>query len=342
MFDKRGTIHSANNRSDNGLADMKSRDAAHSVGGRKVWFMSGNWYSAYGLRIHSHYPLPAPPCEPSNEADITIRPGKSDVTAAELETKKSVLRATPQEICCRWESGIFTVRNGREIIADPYPDTDPHSLAAWLQGAAMSLALHQRGFLVLHASAVAINGNAVAFLGEVGWGKSTTATAFLTHGHRLLTDDVVAVRLTNGRCTIVPGFPHVKLLPDAAKHLKQDSHEMLDVAGDTEKRMRMFREKWDYTPVPLRAVYILGEADRCLIEPLPPQEALLNVMRHCFVARFTEFLQKTATNTTHFANCTQLVNNASINYLKRPRNLELLPKLVQLVENEMAGVTRAA
>jgi hypothetical protein len=206
----------------------------------------------------------------------------------------------------------------------------------------MSLMLHQRGFLVLHASAVAINGNAVAFLGEVGWGKSTTATAFLTHGHRLLTDDVVAVRLANNRCTIVPGFPHVKLLPDAAKHLKQDSSDMLDIAGDADKRMKMFREKWDTAPVPLRGVYILGEADRCLIEPLPPQQAMLNIMRHCFVARFTEFLQKTATHTTHFAHCTELVNSVPINYLKRPRNLELLPKLVELVEKETAGVIRAA
>jgi hypothetical protein len=303
--------------------------------------MTGNWYSAYGLRICSHYPLPAPTCEPG-EADVIIRPEKSTFSAAELEGKKSVLRATPQEICCRWESGIFTVRNGREILADPKPDIDPHLIAAWLQGAAISLILHQRGFLVLHASGVAIDGNAVAFLGEVGWGKSTTATAFLTHGHRLLTDDVVAVRLTSGRCTVVPGFQHVKLLPDAAKHLKQDSSDMLDVAGDAEKRMKLFHGKWDPTPVPLRAIYILGEADHCLIEPLPPQEALLNVMRHCFVARFTEFLQKTGTNTTHFANCTQLVNNIPINYLKRPRNLELLPKLVELVENQMAGVTRAA
>ncbi|HMB95840.1 MAG TPA: hypothetical protein VKK61_07350, partial [Tepidisphaeraceae bacterium] len=293
------------------------------------------------LKIRSHIALPAPPAPPG-EPDVIVRPEKSEFAGVVLPEKKTVLNATPDEICCRWDAGIFTVRKGREILVDAFPNIDPPIMAAWLQGAAMSLMLHQRGFLVLHSSAVAIKGNAVAFLGEVGWGKSTTATAFVTHGHRLLTDDVVAARVEGNRCTIVPGFPHVKLLPDAAEHLNQNSADMLDVAGDADKRMKLFAEKWDPTPVPLRAIYILGEADRCHIEPLPPQEALLNIMRHCFVARYTEFLQKTGTNTSHFAHCTQLVNSVSIGYLKRPRDLKLLPKLVEVVENELAGLTRAA
>ena len=303
--------------------------------------MSDYWYNAYGLRIRSQYPIPAPPAEPGN-ADVTIRAGKTDAQTSPDPDAKSVLRANREEICCRWDCGVVSVLNGREILVDPIPNIDQHVLAAWLQGAAMSLILHQRDFLVLHASAVAINGNAVAFLGEVGWGKSTTATAFHKQGHRLLTDDVVAVRITDGRCIVVPGFPHVKLLPDAAKHLNHNADDMLDIAGDADKRMKMFSEKWDTTPVPLRAVYILGQADHCLIEPLPPQQAMLNIMRHCFVARYTEFLKKTGTNTTHFANCTHLVNTVSVGYLKRPRSLELLPKLVEVVEQEIAGLTRAA
>jgi hypothetical protein len=303
--------------------------------------MSDYWYSAYGLRFHSQYPLPAPPAEPG-VADVVIRPGKTDAQDNPDPGAKSMLRANTEEITCRWDCGVVSVISGREILVDPIPNIDPHILAAWLQGAAMSLILHQRGFLVLHASAVAIRGNAVAFLGEVGWGKSTTATAFHAQGHRLLTDDVVAVKFINGQCIVMPGFPHVKLLPDAAKHLNHDHGKMLDIAGDADKRMKFLNDKWDASPVPLRAVYILGQADHCLIEPLPAQGAMLNIMRHCFVARYTEFLRKTGTNTSHFANCTQLVNKVSIGYLKRPRDLSLLPKLVELVEHEIAGITRAA
>ncbi|TGV75989.1 serine kinase, partial [Mesorhizobium sp. M2D.F.Ca.ET.145.01.1.1] len=77
--------------------------------------------------------------------------------------------------------------------------------------------LHQRGLLVLHASAIAVTGRGAIFMGDKGAGKSTTASALIRAGHDLLTDDVVALDLANpNQPMIVPGFPQIKLAADAA------------------------------------------------------------------------------------------------------------------------------
>ena len=56
--------------------------------------------------------------------------------------------------------------------------------------------LMQRKILPLHGSAVAIDGKAYAIVGDSGAGKSTLASAFLNKGYQLLSDDVIAVSLS--------------------------------------------------------------------------------------------------------------------------------------------------
>jgi HPr Serine kinase C-terminal domain len=304
--------------------------------------MKGYWYDAYGLKFCSELPLPIPESKPG-VADVTIRLDQITDTAPASINPKSVLKVTPEETCCHWApAGIYSVRRGNEIVIQPDEGADEATLAAWVQGAAISLILHQRGYFVLHASCVAINGQAVAFMGEVGWGKSTTATAFHKKGHRLITDDVVAVDLASGSPRVIPAFPLVKLLPETAQHFGQDRTQSLQIAGEAEKRLHVFKEPFDQSPVPLAALYVLGEGDHVYIDPLAPQAAMLHLIQHAFVARVTDFLNKSGTAKAHFNNVTRLCNTASIGFLRRPRSLDLLPKMVEVVEAELSKKKTAA
>jgi hypothetical protein len=305
--------------------------------------MTTYWYRAYGMTICSEIRLPVPATNAAPAADVMIRIGKIAVPASYDPAKSNLLVATPDEIACHWQDvGSFAARRGNEIVIDPLPTTDDAKISAWLQGTVLSLMLHQRGFLVMHSSSVAVGNTAVAFLGEVGWGKSTTAAALCARGHRLIADDVVAVRIAaNASASVVPGFATMKLLPEAIQFLGGDPQAMPLVPGEDEKRLRLMDQKADDAPVPLKYVYVLGEADKCRIDPIPPQAALLELIRHAFVARMTEFLNRTNTATSHFAQCTKLVNGAAICRLSRPRSLALLPSLVQMVEQQVTGVARA-
>src|SRR5690606_16473868 len=81
-----------------------------------------------------------------------------------------------------------------------------------LFGPVMACLLHRQGLLVLHGSAVVIDGEAHAFLGDKGSGKSTTAAALIAAGLPLVADDVVALdRLEDGRLAVRAAFPAMKL-----------------------------------------------------------------------------------------------------------------------------------
>ena len=76
-----------------------------------------------------------------------------------------------------------------------------------------ALILHQllNSRVVLHGSAVVIDGVAVAIIGPSGAGKSTTAAALLRRGAGLLSDDVVVIDDANGRIMALPTESHLRL-----------------------------------------------------------------------------------------------------------------------------------
>jgi hypothetical protein len=83
----------------------------------------------------------------------------------------------------------------------------------------------QRRTLPLHGSAVVVNGQAYAFVGESGAGKSTLAAAFLSRGYRLLSDDVIAVSRGADGCSpvVLPAYPQQKLWQESIDRLGMNS-----------------------------------------------------------------------------------------------------------------------
>ncbi len=74
--------------------------------------------------------------------------------------------------------GRFVLRNGGDIAIQPdIPAPGTPFYHFFLTGSVLSLLLYQRGNLVLHGSVVETGGQAVAFLGHSGAGKSSIAAA---------------------------------------------------------------------------------------------------------------------------------------------------------------------
>jgi hypothetical protein len=89
--------------------------------------------------------------------------------------------------------GVWIVAaDGRSVTGAP-PSGPRWRWERLVLAQALPLASVLRGMEVLHASAVCLDGRAVAFLGRSGAGKTTLATRLLARGARLLTDDVLAL-----------------------------------------------------------------------------------------------------------------------------------------------------
>jgi hypothetical protein len=245
--------------------------------------------------------------------------------------------ASEGEVSLSWKGvGSFLVRGGSEIVVDAPLHVEWPRLRLFTLGPALGVLLRQRGRLVLHASALSVDGAAIAFLGGSGWGRSTIAAALQARGHGIAADDIVAVDVRGDQDTplVYPGFPQVKLWPDAAAALLGRSPDALPrIHSRSAKRAHCTIENFPDSPLPLQAIYVLAGGGRQAIEDLPPQEALVELLRHSYGARLLHGIRTSA----HFRDCVKVAAGVAVRRLETQRSLEALPDLVRLVESDLAG-----
>ncbi|MCG3207740.1 MAG: hypothetical protein FOGNACKC_01340 [Anaerolineae bacterium] len=298
-------------------------------------------YIAYGLRIQSVVPLPEliPDATVAGQykTDVMIRFGK--INPASLGPKQAFrqIYADNQLIRLSWPGiGLFLIRNGREIIIDPAPGVDECVLRLFILGSTLAMLLHQRGdTAVLHASTVAIAGQAIAFVGAKGAGKSTMAATLYQRGHTLLTDDILAINLGSARPMVLPGYPHLKLWPDTIASMGHRPESLPRLRPELEKRGYRVANRFASTPVPLKGIFVLGRGPELKIEPLRPHDALINLLPHWYGARFGPDLLQALGVSTHFQQCVALVKQVSICGLESPDHLPALPEVARCIEHHV-------
>lgn len=285
-------------------------------------------YVAYGVGIHSALELPelSPGPAPS---DVVVRLGHVPGLPHDPPVGDGLLRTSADEVCLYWRNvGAVLLRRGREITLDPRPEAALDLLRLYLLGPVLGLLLHQRGLLVLHASAVILEGGVVAFLGSSGRGKSTTAATLHARGCAVVADDVLAIDLeASGGPAAVPGFPQLKLWPDAVTALGESPDDLPRIHASEEKRARV-ADAVATTPRPLRRVYVLTDADSLDLETLGGHTAVFELLQHSYVAPALEQLG----SSRFLAQCARLAAAVTVLRLRRPRSLAGLGELAALIE----------
>jgi len=287
-------------------------------------------YSVYGLVTASEIELPE--LAPGNGAP-EVRILLEDTPQVAAGDGRASFRGTPRDVRLEYpHAGTLTIRDGREISISPRAGVDPSAVRVLVLGPALAVLLHQRGVLALHASSVRLPGGVVAFLGGSGWGKSTMAAALQRRGNDLVADDVTAVAPGPDGVEVLPAFPQLKLWPEAARALGIDPDELPLVIPDEEKRARRLTgERWT-APLPLAALFVLAVGEEVRVEPLTPREGLLELVRHSFCApKLAELGAE-----RHFLQCGETVRRVPVRRLLRPRRLECLDAVADLVERELA------
>jgi hypothetical protein len=298
-------------------------------------------YRAYSLGIHSDIPLPELMASAAAPRKVVVRLDRVDSSPPEDGSLESWFRMTPEGSLLFWRRlGAFLVRRGKEIIVDPLPEVDERLIRLPLLGTVFAVLLHQRRLLVLHGSAVSVDGGAAVFLGNKGWGKSTTAAALYSRGHHLVADDLIALEVDREGCNVLPGFPVFKLWPDAAaSSLGEDPERLPLLASGYEKRARRITDRFVSSPVPVRCVYVLSTGAAPEIRHLKPQQAARHLIEHSYVARFGDQLLRDSAATRHLSQCANVSARVPICGLERPNSLMGLNALAQLVEDHIGRVS---
>ncbi len=245
----------------------------------------------------------------------------------------------------RWGRSIefLVTGDGARIIGRRGGRTGLELFEALMLGPALSYALVQQGLEPLHASVVSINGQGVAFLGPSGRGKSSLAAAFVQAGYHLVTDDQLVVTRQGTALMAHLGPPRIKLMRRMATRLRQGRPAGITMPLLAPKlAMPMVDGEQALTAVPLRAIYVIGEARRSearaqahaqvRIRHLPLRQACLALIANTFNGRVAtaERLSR------QFAFVTNLAGSIPVRRLSYPRRLPLLATVRDAVLSDLS------
>ncbi len=179
-------------------------------------------YRCAGLRIASEIPLDVTEIPGADPTDVDVSvvlgewrntpftPPSEDIVAELYED------GYPRYIFCRVGDGFvgrimgvadFEIDgNFSRVVCHPAPGGPEGVLPIIVVGSILAFLLVRRGCFVLHASAVAVDDQVLAFVGVSGQGKSTVAALFCAEGAELVTDDVLPLEFAtdpSGRDTVI-------------------------------------------------------------------------------------------------------------------------------------------
>ena len=147
---------------------------------------------------------------------------------------------------------------------------------------------------------------------------------------------IVAVGIGSGEAPdVYPGFPQLKLWPEAAEALGLVPEQLPKLHPSFEKRARRVDEGFSVTPVPLKHLYVLNDGEAEEILPLKPKDAFVELVRHSYALGL---LRPTGAAANHFHQCERLVSRVPLFHLSRRRSLESLSVLAALVEKHLDSV----
>ncbi|HEX5656409.1 MAG TPA: hypothetical protein VFX59_04405 [Polyangiales bacterium] len=296
-----------------------------------------NAYSVYGLRLCSALPIPEllEDEDVRHQADVLVSLGEvrpdwlsesyDDADASFIWAERNAERN--ETVLGFGDVGRYWMRAGHSIVIEPKPDAEHALVRHGLLGQSLAHLLWQRDVFTLHASVLGLSGHHVAFVGVSGEGKSTTAAALTAHGHTLVCDDVAAIQ--DGQ--VLPGFPRMRLYEDVLRGVGEEPSEHPQVHSQIEKRSKRVQH-FARAPVNLERIFVLATGDSFSAQELPPQEALMELMRHTYCAHqyapLYGFKQ-------HMERAAQIARAVPVFRLSRPKDLARLPEFVRFVEAQV-------
>jgi hypothetical protein len=329
-------------------------------------------YRAYGLTLQANRPLPGLMAASANApVDVWVD------LMGDLGSKPSAPQATPNFTLYQNQEDEFGMRVWTEQTGDghytrlwfrgyvkspgkvdfridedgkrvwcTWTYTLVEDVIALLLGSVLGYVLRLRGTACLHACTVAVGERAIAIFGEKGAGKSTTAAALSQRQMSILSDDIAVLNDSGKNFSVQPGYPHLRLWPEAIHALYGPEVALPRVLTGLEKRYVNLIDdggssawRFQSDPLPLAAIYVLGERVPSLaapaIEPIPPATAVMALMAHRSASFLTLDREKQA---REFAFLSRVAVTVPVRKVSRPDSLDALPQLCDAILEDLAGI----
>lgn len=212
--------------------------------------------------------------------------------------------------------GCYLVsEDGRRVLA-----ARPDGSGWWWQRLVLAqvlpIAASLQGLDLLHASAVAVDGKAVAITAESGTGKTTLAAHLIDHGADLLADDVLAVELAGSKIAAHPGVALANV--DPAQHARLGTRARAQLPTELGVGDKLYLlGKLVERPQRLAAVYFLRRdltAPKLVIDREPDARNLLG-------SSFVPYLEGPEYLLKHLDVCSRIARQVPVFSLTAPATM---------------------
>lgn len=210
---------------------------------------------------------------------------------------------------------FHVARDGRELWATWAPSSTLADTETYLLGPVLGFAQRLMGVLCLHASAVVVDGVAIALCGPAYAGKSTTAGAFAAAGFAVLADDMTAIRERDGAAVAMPGYDHLRVWRETEEILLGTSGALPRLTPTWDKRALHLRGQgwtWRESAARLGAVALLAPRsaapDTPRIEPVSPGEAFVAIAANSYA----NYLLDDRMRAAEFAEIAELLQHVEV------------------------------
>lgn len=314
-------------------------------------------YSIYGVHVTSELPLPFyAQAEEQGvaraAAAVTFVDGNDDdfilFPRASMSGEEFVFEeAGDATSYLRWPHlyEFAVAADGSRVACRALDGCDVSVLQNFLFGQVLAVALVRQGVEPLHAAVVRIGDGAVALLGDCTFGKSTLLATFAEAGHRVLTDDVLILRVHGGAMYALPGSGRIKLLPDAASRFIANPDRGAPLTPMTTKRSFAVDEaRLERSAVPLRALFALPDPDdrdamtTITIRPMSRADAVCTLVKNTFTTHVVD-RERLA---RQFDWASQIASRVDAFHLEYPTGLHHLEQIQQAIVTHVAERMTAA
>jgi hypothetical protein len=214
-----------------------------------------------------------------------------------------------------------------------------------LLGVVLALWLERLGIPALHASAVNIEGQAVAFLSSNYGGKTSLVANLMQSGHSLLTDDLLPLERVDEHFLAHSGYPTMRMWPREAEYFLGHYKDLELIHPEYTKRRVLVGQNgfgsFSNAAQPLGCIYV---PERCNppehspkteILPVSSRDAVFELVRHSFLPRVVEAIGLQPRRLELF---TEMVLRVPVRRLKYPSGLAHLPQVRQTILGDLGGL----
>ena len=231
---------------------------------------------------------------------------------------------------------VYVEQGSKAIVWKLDPALDEVRMRTYLLSGAITFLLLQRGYLLIHGSALCCKDKAYLISGPSGSGKSTTALHLMKQpGILFASDDICAIRTENGQSILYPGPPWQRVCADVMRRNPDSEYTYIQEAD--EKYGRKLTASYCREPLPVAGMFTIyrDNCEELSCEELSGSEKLQVLTHNLFRGELLNLLGITPARMTQFLSA---VTSFPIYKIARPQNRDTTKEILEIISKYINDV----